>query len=767
MDTRTRLPSLSRRKSTKHLINRYEAMAGTTTPAEPTVQKSLTRTKDRPSVRQSFRNLLGLFKKADGKMKLNNVFSARRSPSASRHDESLTSYRSSSAPTTTVPLSGSLLYLSRPASSTSNNIILPVVWTTCTATLKGDSISLSWRSPQGLPNTYSVSLKGCTDVRSLTAVQLEDEELILLPRNAGTDDFRLFELVFAGKKEKFATISVRERASWVSAIWDVVLSSQDVSCRHIQSDALAHHDQDAPSEDHPLPPSPSARSLPALPDHDALSPLSSAQPDISSKPSQAGHDLSMAGREPSESSSVLPLGKPRNRSNSQNIRIEAINVEKPLPGVMVQEPIHRKSSTEVESIFNAYGGSYSFFPDESLHAMKAPTEPTGATFSHIQPLKDDLQQISNKLMGLRENVDSGLANTRQRIQDINVRFGHTETLLKSLSNDLAKMAASGPLVPLVNPQIEHLIQMVENLQRSLYTELSVIKESLDVTRLSLQSSEYVTASQETQSGDLHDSTSSKAMQEKLEAILTILNDKTELHGIQDLLREEGNQRALQGQQQTDSVRYLNELNSWLESFVTNGASQIQAVHGAVEQIRSVLGCDVEDDQDIGPLFKLMQDIKTCTTNLQISVDNQAGFANSKNTFTPDSVAELLTRQNQEHQNFLRGIAAELSNEIRGERLRFVDAMKEATEINVQTHVEEFKKELKREVHGMTQEIGRLYRERQTMENQIAELFAFYTKQKQGIPFAANAMHQAPPFVQAPDPSQRRPLPSPQRQRPGY
>ncbi len=35
----------------------------------------------------------------------------------------------------------------------------------------------------------------------------------------------------------------------------------------------------------------------------------------------------------------------------------------------------------------------------------------------------------------------------------------------------------------------------------------------------------------------------------------------QLQGIQDLLREEGNQRALQGQQQTDSVRYLNELNS--------------------------------------------------------------------------------------------------------------------------------------------------------------------------------------------------------------
>lgn len=73
-------------------------------------------------------------------------------------------------------------------------------------------------------------------------------------------------------------------------------------------------------------------------------------------------------------------------------------------------------------------------------------------------------------------------------------------------------------------------------------------------------------------------------------------------------------------------------------------------------------------------------------------------------------------------------------------------MKEATAINVQSelafcssflqrtdnmlaHVEEFKKELKREVHGMTREVGRLYKERQTVENQIADLFAFYSKQK--------------------------------------
>lgn len=73
-------------------------------------------------------------------------------------------------------------------------------------------------------------------------------------------------------------------------------------------------------------------------------------------------------------------------------------------------------------------------------------------------------------------------------------------------------------------------------------------------------------------------------------------------------------------------------------------------------------------------------------------------------------------------------SSELSNEIRGERLRFVDAMKEATAINVQSqsvceiidvtysfpsiivHVEQLKEELAREVR--------------------ADLFAFYSKQRQ-------------------------------------
>lgn len=69
------------------------------------------------------------------------------------------------------------------------------------------------------PKYPSVSLKECTHVRSLTVAQLEDEERIFPPRNDGTNELKLFELVFRDKeKEKFTTASVRQRANWVSAI---------------------------------------------------------------------------------------------------------------------------------------------------------------------------------------------------------------------------------------------------------------------------------------------------------------------------------------------------------------------------------------------------------------------------------------------------------------------------------------------------------------------------------------------------------------------
>ena len=45
-------------------------------------------------------------------------------------------------------------------------------------------------------------------------------------------------------------------------------------------------------------------------------------------------------------------------------------------------------------------------------------------------------------------------------------------------------------------------------------------------------------------------------------------------------------------------------------------------------------------------------------------------------------------------------------------------------------MEEFKKELTREVLQMTEEVSKLQREKQNVEHKIADLFAFYAKQKQ-------------------------------------
>jgi len=120
----------------------------------------------------------------------------------------------------------------------------------------------------------------------------------------------------------------------------------------------------------------------------------------------------------------------------------------------------------------------------------------------------------------------------------------------------------------------------------------------------------------------------------------------------------------------------------------------------------------------------------------------------------ESVLGVIERQRQDQERLLRSLADELSDDIRGERLRFVEAMKEATAINVQIHVEEFKKELTREVLISTQEVGRLQRERQLLEQQIADLFAFYSKQKQTV--LGNTQPQSqPPHPLKPSQEQNR------------
>lgn len=70
---------------------------------------------------------------------------------------------------------------------------------------------------------------------------------------------------------------------------------------------------------------------------------------------------------------------------------------------------------------------------------------------------------------------------------------------------------------------------------------------------------------------------------------------------------------------------------------------------------------------------------------------------------------------------------DLKSEIQGERIRFVDAMRDATQINVEQHLEKFKQQLSNEVSRSLHDLHRMREEKKVLEGQIAELFAFKVK----------------------------------------
>ncbi|KAF8444545.1 hypothetical protein L210DRAFT_3642808 [Boletus edulis BED1] len=268
--------------------------------------------------------------------------------------------------------------------------------------------------------------------------------------------------------------------------------------------------------------------------------------------------------------------------------------------------------------------------------------------------------------------------------------------------------------------------------RQASVDLSDIRSKLDELESLLRSSTVPVST-----GNIPPSQTAGADSEMLQAIL-------------DHLRLDEEQRKLQLDQQADSVRYLNELNSWLESFVNGGTVHIQSVAANVEQLCSYLGTSSESDTPggqssnqgmLGEIRHLISSVQTKALGegqLQASIDElmntvreqMKNGTEQRAALVTESVLEIIHRQRHEQEQMLRVLSTELTNEIRGERLRFVEAMKEATAINVQAHVEHFKAELGREVAAMTQDVGKLHQEKQAIEQQIADLFAFYSKQKQ-------------------------------------
>lgn len=242
-----------------------------------------------------------------------------------------------------------------------------------------------------------------------------------------------------------------------------------------------------------------------------------------------------------------------------------------------------------------------------------------------------------------------------------------------------------------------------------------------------------------------------------------------------LIQEDSNKQTLLSQQQGDSVRYLNELNSvftppsvllflfpssssflqWLEAFVNNGTSQIQGISNNIERLCNEIGCTSTStstptnnngrpsSRSPGPQPNLVNDIRQLVAGMKARDQNFAALQAAVHSllevlsasqaqhgagwfhffskyelqirlsvcFHPDSqaIAGLMDRQRHDQEAMFRAFTngeltrllleaqnqkinemtmdhsafSEISGEIKGERLRFVDAMKEATAINVQ------------------------------------------------------------------------------------
>jgi len=166
-------------------------------------------------------------------------------------------------------------------------------------------------------------------------------------------------------------------------------------------------------------------------------------------------------------------------------------------------------------------------------------------------------------------------------------------------------------------------------------------------------------------------------------------------------------------------------------FVNNGTSQIQAVATGVQQLCNTLGSTAKSTDSLGTAGEagvLLEDIRQLilankerdqnAARLQASVTSLVAVINHQNANVfsefllslvdldfdcickaPESVVELINRQRHNQEGLLKALATglfsyrlasavadrflELSDEIRGERLKFVEAMKSATSINVQ------------------------------------------------------------------------------------
>lgn len=225
-----------------------------------------------------------------------------------------------------------------------------------------------------------------------------------------------------------------------------------------------------------------------------------------------------------------------------------------------------------------------------------------------------------------------------------------------------------------------------------------------------------------------------------------------------ILKELDEARGSQKAQAADMGKYLTDLNGWLEKFVQNSSAELGIMS---KRLDTLVGSESSDGPQglpalVADMHSMLVEQKhrnevdgmtgqRLDTLVMMMGQDQQRQANQEGTTA--EILQVLERQRHENEMLLRAVATDLTEEIRGDKMRFLESMQKATTVNVMLHIEEFKRLLNAEVNKSMNELGKVREEKRALEQQISDLFAL--KAKHG--FEPRALPKAPTAPAGPPP----------------
>ncbi|KAG8840844.1 hypothetical protein FRC20_005387, partial [Serendipita sp. 405] len=348
---------------------------------------------------------------------------------------------------------------------------------------------------------------------------------------------------------------------------------------------------------------------------------------------------------------------------------------------------------------------------DNLQSLQVDSEAAGAATSRDVVL-EEIQLLSKLVQELKEHqslVKPEMENMRNALETL-----QEQTIAHDLPPPVpAKDHLPDPLVALQSPlqSIEDKLAALESLISDMKIQESTVEGNEPLRSLSVFRS--------------------RSRKDPPDEQVASSMDDPQITEILSIVTEERDQHTKTAEQFEDSIRYLNELNTWMEAFVTKTAGHEELLHAILSTLEKLTGAaeEIKKDEECTENRKESASEAESKNNTLIELKAALGdFTKALNDFKNEhattNILSTIEKNRAEQEALLRHIAGELSADIRGDRLRFVEAMREATTINVSIHLDEFKRRLSEEVSAMLHDVGRMARdrERKYLEQEIQDIF---------------------------------------------